>query len=908
MSRDEKDRVKGFQSWLDALYQPLFKQWTNTGETLDKFEDLHRANDGRIDRSLDANIDTYRQNLEQIEKEHAKQAKAIDETFDKKRKGLEKADETINRRHAERLAEIEEVFEQKRSHCTLKDEKTQVVYERAIKAAEEDTLRKQTDAESMVDEAIERHNANITELMRENNIKHAVNDNRLQLARVEYDVAHAKLEKDIESKLEAIKQERSQLESDYKTQVADLEKTRRRTLAPHDEGIRKLKSEHKAERERLESELEEATNKQRSYKKEAEKLGDQQTIDRVEKKLKEIRRDHRDKKRSCSERQNQELEEKKHQRDEAVKQIDDQLLELKAAFLQSLSELLKRKHHLETENFIQLDETNTAFNLADSRHRKDRRVLELENDVQTLNINRALEEAREENDYLTKRSKPEGDLEINEAWLQHKLDETDHQRTLEVARAKRSRDETEATITRDLRLKENDIARRRLQHKRSYDLEHLEIQKALRIYNQDYENEQTILDHFLKYAKNHNALKNEYANAHRPDFDAESDQRTQLRIERFEAMQEDARRQHENIVARIETISARERNLHLRAYEEVQTASDASLERLKEQHETTARQDMARLESLHPRRDRRRIARIRKENEEREASRQRAYEERKRELRERIRLHEDMLKSIDEKRRQSLEEAKTLLNHALDELDNLIADARRQAEEEKQRLQRGFEEIKRRASLFNSFQKDRREETLQQAKTYLNARIHRMKNRKSRLDNRHQTQLDALETEWQAYSSDVDKRTREMEAQYQQALEDLESEHQKRQSQLKEAHEEESRRLRRYMEHLGEKHDTALEEIKERTEQEITRYFEEKSRLEREYEAESDRLEKAHARFVEEKRKEEEAFAGEINRTMEKLHQHIAKQPASRMRSREAASLVPLLLGERSLETSQGSS
>ncbi len=891
----EEDKL---QNLLHKHYRPIVEKHLQTLGILDEKYHLFQSNYQKVDASLKQNLKNHHQNQETFDKEYDDAVAKLHDEYKKNTTTLEKEKQKAKDQHNKRIEEIEESFENKRSLNKLKSQKVSANYDYAVKEANKNVLETEKAADKNIDDATSRHNEHMSELLKETNIKHAVNENTLAHARVKFDVAHDEIKKDHERKREETKEKKQEFEASFQEELTELEKEYSEALKPLDKAIDTLKKKQDKERKGLRDKHQKALNKLENYKKEAQKIGDNATVSKQDKKIKEQKKLQKNELESLQEQHRHDLEAEEAEKQDVIESYKKRFSQAKSRGIASLKQFLETLEEHRMQELLQIEEQNKNFNQTFARFQKDKKAIRLDYDLQNVNYNRALDEAKAENEHLKAVSKPENDLKENEAKFHMNAEMNELNKALNVAKAKHKRDVDTAENDLDLAMKSFDKKAKTLQYHLEHDCENQQIEKALKYYHQDHETESMILDHHILHSKNYAALKNDEFKTVKPDFIHEIDKRTERKITAYEEMLEDAKRDHDNIVEKIYSTYDKERAVYVKNHRELLDEHRKILSQLKRKQDMELKQYEEKIDNLDEKKDRKTIEQMDKELEQKRTAHSHAYREKEEELEKRRSIYKRMLDTVEKKCNQSVEEAETLLYHITDQLNGAIKETKERGETEKRMLKEMGSEIALRTSLFWSFQEDRQKTTLEEAKNYLNTRIHRIKNRKTKNENTLSDRLEAAESEHSAFKKKHENAQETIDRNYDKELTAIEREKEEKYNEHREHYEEEKRNLELYILKLKKRHEETMESYKEKAQASERQYFSEKEKNEETYKAELDRLQNE---FEEEKTRKEKRFNKLIDTYDEyagMLSSVMRKDPISRLRAKDVNKLSRIVTGE----------
>jgi len=896
----EEDKL---QELLNKHYRPIVENHFKTLGILDEKYRLFQSNYQKVDASIKKNLKRHHENQETFDKEHEDAVQKLDEQYNINKKMLEKEKKDAQQKHDKRVEEIDESLENKRSLNKLKLQKVKANYDYAVKEANKNVLQTEAAADQNIDAATSRHNEHMDELLKETNIKHSVNENTLNHARIKYDVVHDEIKNTYANKRKETKEEMRTFENTFQNELTDLENEYNEALKPIDQAIDKLKSAQEKELKSLRDKHQKALNKLENYKKEAQKINDNATVSQQDKKIKEQKKLQKNEIESMQQQHRQDLRAKEDEKQTTIDAFAERMSQHKARGISTLQRFLETIEEHRMQESIGIEEQNNIFNQTFARFQKDKKSIRLDYDLQNVNFNRALDEAKAENEHMKAVSQPESDLKENEAKFHMNAETNELNKALKVAQAKHKRDVDLAENDLALTMKTFDKKAKTLQYQLEHDCENEEIERALKYYHLDYETESMILDHHIVHSKNYAALKNDEFKTVKPDFIHEIDKRAELKISSYEEMLEDAKRDHDNIVEKIYSTYDKERSIYVKNHRELLDEHRKTLSKLKQKQDAERKRYEEKIDTLDAKKDRKTIEQMERELEQKQNEHTEAYRAKEEELEKRRSIYKRILDTVEAKCNQSIEEAETLLYHITDQLNGAIKETQERAETEKQMLADMSSEIGLRTSLFWSFQEDRQTSTLDEAKNYLNTRIHRIKTRKTKNENTLSDRLEALNTEYTAFKKNYESKHETINHDYEKELTSIEREKEEMYNEHHRTYQEEKRNLDLYILKLKKRHSETMESFKAKAQEAERQYFSEKERNEELYQSELDRLQKQLEEEKANKRKRFEKTKESYDDRAGMLSNVMRKDPIERLRPQDVAKIARILTGDEDVES-----
>ncbi|MFW5892909.1 MAG: hypothetical protein ACOCU5_01380 [Bacillota bacterium] len=846
----------------------------------------HAFNLDLLERTTEANKDAHRKAYKTTLNEIDSEEKDSSETFEKD------------------MASLQENLDKKKELSRMKAQKSQSDYDFAVKKATEVKLDIQKKADEVIDQAIEDHSERVSDLERETNIRYVVNANRLEHERLDFNHTYKTIKETYKSKYQAKHDDLKKAEDEYRKAIKARLKTHEETMRPLNSAIDTLKAKQekalKSVQERQANEL----SKQQSYRNEAKKLNDSAQLNKIDKTIKQLKKSHEATLKQTKDQQTEALRPRLEERDKVLKSEREAIKALKMTHIHAIEEALHAIEQVKTDEKIAIDEANKTYNQAVAEYDQGKQAIRIDHDVQMLNFDQSRDEIELDRTHEKTIAQPESDLKENEAALYRNKADAEREASDKIADAEFTRDKTKRTLDQDQAIQSFERDRNEARYIKDHALRDTEIHAWLKRYEKDYDHQAMLVDHYRKESENYTALKNDLIRAKKPAVDREVQNWIKRKTDEYEGMIEDAKKDHERMVESIERTYDNERAIYQKTYDTILKNHEQIIENMMTEHaleRNRAVEAINRLDEKKGKKIKKQKDQLKQELNQKQEAHDEALYKKKKALEKKRAIYQDMLSTIENKRNQSLEEAKTLLYHLTDQLNTHINTLGRLSKE----ATRSFSDLsyatKHRAHLFNTFQHDRTYETMDKAKDYINTRIHRAKSEKTDNDARMTDYINALNKDYQAASNAIDEKKREADQTYKETLEAIEQEKTDALQKLEAAFKDEKRRLELHITKLTKDHEVNKQNLKNQTNMEKENFFKEKENSEHALEREKERLEKA---FEEDRRAmldELENLRGERLKLKDSLESFLEEDAIENLPPSQAPDITSVLKKEKDL-------
>ena len=815
-------------------YLEEIKMRLDAHDQSDRYRALFARNTEGLDASIKENLTRY-DALIAAHDTHYKEELAIrKQTFDLTIKGThekylaaqkdaEKAMEALQKKTKQTL----EVADQESQQLNITYDGT---YETLNQAQIKDIKRLQETLKSYDKE----HQVNQEELAESTKTQQEAIQKRLDEAKKRFDEEHDALTQKAASEKEDIHVKIEETLRAFAKEVSRLEEAHEKACEPYHKERQSIDAHHTREKEAIQQQYQAALNKKEQYAKEAEKINDLTSKQNYQREIKQINKELQLALSEENERYQAALKPFLEKEKAFYHKQNQAFFNLKMEHLERLITLKKASQKLKTEELLDLDELNSAYNIEEKTAQTELEHNRLDHTIQALNY----DQKKFEQTLHTENEKallgPAFDMDVLSA--KEDLDQglNDLERTRQLAKL----EEKDGLLSFDQR-RSYESTQKTLQLKTleaffTYDKALMTYEHARHLTEALYFREKMLVGHYHKGAQNYAALKaitlSPYEAAHFKSLEAKRDDLVAFYSERVE----EAKKEHELIVARVEATHALEMEPLIARMDEFNARHEAAVK--KQEHALQKKKQALSMQGKDKKRNQKVLDQIMQEHKKALESIQAAHE---RDIAPLMALK----RTIDNAKVASLEEAETLLNHTIDACEGLLDHIERLIEEEKEALKQADQKLKQRSGLFEMFQYQRKEDTIKALTRYQRADLNALENAATRAETQLLELLDQYESQEalneQKYQAATEKRKAAFDEKKTAIIED----HAAYSKQLAQETAENKRRATLNAAQLKRQYEQNLAQLTEQITQERNKYFAEKERFERALNKERERLE-----------------------------------------------------------------
>ena len=252
---------------------------------------------------------------------------------------------------------------------------------------------------------------------------------------------------------------------------------------------------------------------------------------------------------------------------------------------------------------------------------------------------------------------------------------------------------------------------------------------------------------------------------------------------------------------------------------------------------------------------------------------------------------------------QSIEEAETLLMHVRDQVHGAMRDLEKAAEKEKALFNHVHFEIKHSADLFNTFQLQRREETLDKATRYHDRRAATENNKIDRLTRDTEARRARIESETVAAIEKIDRALQRLQEETETQVGKLREREKDNAAQIDRSAGEDTRKLKAKIERIDEKHEKRLSELSDTKKKEKDACFKRKSQTEEDLETMLALRDDESEQYVTERNKMLNEDIEHITENAERIIDKLDADPVKLPREKDIGKLRDALQGDATIDT-----
>ena len=826
------ENTKDVMTLLESRYKSVVEKDVETDERVDSKRKQFTSIRNTINRSVNSSLTSINSNHQIINTHFRKLNDKLKALFHGRLEKINDERDVLTHNYGVKKDGVTAILAENELENEHARKKVKNAFSKALKEAD-DTFN---DIVSQTEAALERASTQHANHMRD--LIESTNERLDKASTIEteayttFNKTHKAIEKKREDAFEGLQKEKEETLKQLRTDLQALKKDYKDNLKPLDEAIETLKTKQEKALNKLKESQNQAINKQESYKKEAEKLNDKANAAYHDKKIKQLKKEHIQALEDKENEHKETLDPELSNRDELINTYTQKFITFKHNAIDTILSLIKRYDNIQNDHNIELDHANNTLNKKLTEYEKEKMTIELDRKIQNVNFEYTLEETTKLNEHKQKIAQPEYTIKENEATLNRdlsilELDTTktiyqqDHDTKIEIMQH-----------NHQFHMDSLDNLSTKLNYLYEYDRDMLNHEKQKKQFDIDYQHERMLMSHYQSHAEGYAALKTEILESKKPAFTQEIDARLKQKTTLYNQLIKEAEKEHTKMIENIETTYKREKNIYEDPLEIIRKKHRAIMDAYlaNQAKERANLQDQ--INELDENKHKKKVLKLKKDLSFLKHEQTEALETKKASLESARTPYKKMLDNIEKHREQSIEEAETLLYHTTDQYNLAIEEAKKQAREEKQTISNHYYEIKHRAKLFNTFQKERKARTLKDAESYHIKRNHDSDEKQTQSDTLLNEQLNKLKNYEASQKKALDETIKALENSFDDFKQSTLEEKETKRMTLKEAHQREKEKLDLQKEKLESAHVKALETLKEQFENDKEALFKEKAQNE----------------------------------------------------------------------------
>ncbi len=848
----------GLKEALMKNYEKVIEARLESDEALRHKTKLFQTNAKTIQGSLKTKLDAFSERLKTEETIYNEDKKTLKLNLQKTKSELKKKEKTIQNKTTKDLTAIEDDYEKKQSLNTLKEQKIESDYQARLDRIAKKMQERQIALDKSIESSTQTFYDQTVQLEKETDTQNAKLENTINQKNSDYSSKIDQVNAATKKVLDASEQTKTAQIDAFKKALKKLMTEYKEVVKPAEEELKKLQTTQAKARQKIVDGFDETIAKILKYKKEKEKLKESSEVNRYTKELKAHRKE---KDEALNELDAEHTLQREPYETKLQAIIDDykkQAYALKETHIQAILETLITTKKHKTQDMIKTNEVNIERLIEEARFNHAQTTLKIDYDIQLINFNQTLEEARLAYDRQSAILKPETQKLNDEQKRQYNQNKNDLTTKRQTEKAEFDVNGDTRKIDQKIDLENVDYELKKHDYHYTYDKIARDIEFEKQKITNDFAKETILVGHYYHNAKNYTALKNDEIMTYKPSHEKAIEHERTNQIKQYNTMLAQAEKDHDRMVGHIDDTFELEIAIYQEAIDRVEKHHNTTIKDLMAKQALERNKDLSLIESLDAKKDKARIKRLKRDLNTKQEHHDETIALKKRELEQKRQLYQHMIEQTKSFKMHSTEEAETLLIHIKDQIHDAIERVERNAQQAINTFDTLYYEVKHNANLFNIFQLQRQDDTLDQATHYKAARIKSQQellaHHKQQLNEQLSAIKKAFDSMIESYKKERDERTKSHESK----IEIIKKVHQENAEHIDELYENDAKKLNQQIQRLQKDYDQRLKTLTQDKKSEKEACFEKK-----------DEAEKAHETIL--KRREDEAqnYQAERERMLE---------------------------------------
>lgn len=813
----QENRIK---TLLEKEYHKVVEQHVGVEDITTEKYALFQRNLERVDAALLNRIEEANTHLSNQKQSYAKDVSNFKKQHNQ---ALEKSQEKrreIESRFEHDLAIIDETLDTKRSENLKKEQKIEAEYISALRTIEKQYKEQRQALEKQLEVARKTFEQQTETLEQETDIKRAAQQNAheerlLQLSKTIDDIKD-KTEKEID----ALNTQVKTYEKEFATSIQKAKQAYETALEPIKKDRVEQNSAHAEELAAIEDHYNNEITKKTKYMVEKQKIGDDASADAFSKEIKRLKKAHKE-----------DIDAKEVAHAEAIAAIDareasvtkshqETLFNLKKQGIEKIHQLQNNILLQRTQEIIDINHINSQTLRQEALYKHQNTTRDIDHDIQQINFDQTLEEANLYGQFSLTLTKPKEALEKEARKQKYNEEKNDLTEVRNTARHLHKKDADLRRLKHQLDLEQNQVEQLNEDANHQFNLDNAAVDDAIEKIRLDRSREAQLSRHYYLHARNYTALKQETVQLRKPYTTIAIETHKAVQIKDYKALIKQAEADHKQMVQKIMETFEKEIVIYETAYVALEKEHQQTIQSLTTQQALERNLDLEEIGKLDPKKDKMLIRKHKRNLALKQENHDEALAIKKRELEQKLAVYKKTIEQVKAFKMHSLEEADTLLMHIKDQMHEAIDRAEKAAQQAQQDFERLQYEIRHSAELFETFQRQRYDDTTHTAATYEKARLQKEEALRNQHKKRLQETLQAIKNAYTSFENTNKAKQNATLELYKEALQDVQKTKEDNLKTIIDQASYERKKLELYIVKLEKKYDTELRNLSEAKEQE----------------------------------------------------------------------------------------
>ena len=849
-----------FEAYLKA-YQDLLQKREEAKEKTQSYRSLFQFNQTKLKASLSENLATYQSLIVEFEQSYQDALNALKENFEETLKRSQDHFLDTNETLETELKEASKVKEDVHARTFVKDEDIDTTYQAIYDQANHDQSTSMDAIEKEIESYAYAHQTSQKELEDSTESYKQKLHQDFELIKKTFDTDFKKLSQTAAQTKKEILEKKETLHQTFIKSLKTLEEDYHQAAKPYLEDVGAVRLKHTKIKEQLENTQLQNRAKFERYLNEAKKIDDKEAEKKYKEELSHLKNIHQNELLVIEENLQKDLAPVIEKQKTFQKGYQTQFLTLKKEYLDQLVHLLNQLERTKTEEMLDLDNLNLKLNKDEKTYKASLDLAQMDFTIQSLNY----DQRKFEQTLFKEKEKALLGPAFDETILDAKRNLQAHHATEEMSRQEASDFEQFAKKRFDLKrthaASDKNIKQRYLEAYYAYD-------KALFKWRLDRQKHQTLIkreavlnSHYQTFSENYTALSSTWMSPQKEPLKERHQLELEILKKSLETLKQSAKENHQSLLEAIETIYHAEISPLKESYEFEEKIKDKHIQKLeaafkKQKNTLTIKGDKP-------------LKKNERQLELLTQDHQKALKKLSREFENNVLEIKGLMTRIEEARVNSKEEAETLLNHILDQLDIRFKETKILFDQELRRFEEGETYLEKSSGLFQWFQDKRIDDTTTALAQLDKVRGFKLAEEKTQILEQFLDRLEKIDLQESQAEESYQTALKSLDDQQRQNQKERQSDHQAYLLQNQKEIDEQLRRVENHRQELNEEYESQIKDLSSQMDQARKKFFTEKDRIEKTLDLDIKQLESDYHSYKEKK----EAHYNTVIKTHQDQHQ-----------------------------------
>ena len=852
--------MEPFEAYLKA-YQDLLRKREEATQKTQSHRSLFQHNHSDLNASLKENLSIYQSLIAEFEAAYQADLSTLKNTFEETLKTSQNIFLETNESLETELKEATKVKDDVFERTFIKDEDIDKEYQAIYDQANLDQDHTMESIDKEIESYALSHQTSQKELEESTeNYKKELHQG-FEATRLQFDAEFKTLSKNASQTKKEILEKKERLHQMFSKDLKSFEEDYHQAAKPYLEDVGAVRIKHTKIKEQLTDKFKENRSKIERYLNEARKIEDKDAEKKYKEELVQLKNQHKEALEKAETHLQTDLAPVIAKQKAFQKSYQEQFIMMKKDYLDQLVHLLNQLERTKTEEMLDLDDLNLKFNKDEKTFKANLDLAQMDFTIQSLNY----DQRKFEQTLFKEKEKALLGPAFDETVLNAKRTLQSSHSTEEMLRQEGADHELFAKKRFDLKrthaASDKNLKQRFLEAYYAYD-------KALFKWRLEHQKHQTLMkreavlnSHYQKFSENYTALSSTWMNPYKEPMKLRHDLELGILKKSLDELKQNAKENHKSLLESIDSIYNAEMAPLKEAYQKEEIIKDQHIQKLEVAYKK--QKNTLTLKGEKPlKKNERQLELLNQDH-------QKAIKKLNREFDNSVLEIKVLMDRIEEAKSNSKEEAETLLNHILDQLDIRYKETKILFDQELRRFEDGETYLEKSSGLFQWFQDKRLEDTMSALSQLDRVKGANLSAEKSQILAQFLERLEKIDAQESQAEDTYQKALEALEEAQRQAQKERLQDYEAYRAQNDKEMDEQLRRVEQYRLELESEYESQIKDLSSQMDQARKKYFGEKDRIEKSLSQDLNQLITDYASYKDKK----EAHLNMMMQTHQEQHQ-----------------------------------